>query len=816
MQTIWLSPTNYVTGDPTLRVSYPFVSHPSTIVTCTTPGDYKWVSMGLRLPPNGQLEEVIICYEVSNVRSFISQTRLAEMTTPDHATVVHDDPTHLTSTTPASYNSAVSGLIPTGAVTLELRLNFQNASDEIILGAVGLTTAISSGGQATDTLTNGLNSNIATHGVPTLRFSGPSAAFSIGGFSPPIGAPVAGMPLMVINTTSQSMTIVNSDANSAYKIDTQSGASVTLAPRKSTASFLFDGATNKWILQNPGLVYPVELSVRDFGAQVDGQTVSDGSIDSGTTSLRSATANWTPSDVGKLIVVQFGGPSGAPLATTIASVTNPGVCTLDASASTTTKGSRVDWGTDDTSAIQSAIAAAATSGSYSTIVRLGVGTSLISKPIVVDYSAGVVNLTLCGYGYLYQGAQNYSRLAMAASNRRQTLDIKSLALHLHDMWIDGNNLATYPMELEGNAPPVETLTSDFDAYRFMVSGAVVDAGVEVFINGNSEVDNVSFRRFQFWHDPRNSGGPLKSAANFQITRNSQAFNINLEHGSMYGGAWGVKLDTGGANVKHCQIFNNTVGLISYEAIQDSCFDDIYTEQQEGIPFLVEGNRFADNGFAPILVKNCIMNSANDIVTGCKQTLILQANRLGGNVRIEPAKPPAGGGPIGIFHVIDLGTNFANLDKGFTGDLTKLEQIGTTSWTHPGPNGYFTAAPEVTANSTHLTRVARSLQGSESFAPRVLDGSGTASAITFMVDSLEPNSWIVNKAIGGASITLPPPTLGRSIRFQDATGAASTGAAITLHPNASETINGTSRYSMTTNYGAVTAYCFDGTNWIVAP
>ncbi len=138
MQTIWLSPTNFITGDPTLRVSYPYVSHPSTIVSCTAPGDLKWVSLGLRLPPDVQIEEVIICYEVSNARSFISQTRLAEMTTPDHATVVHDDPTHLTSTTPATYSSAVSGLVPSGAVTLELRLNFQNTSDEILLGAVGV------------------------------------------------------------------------------------------------------------------------------------------------------------------------------------------------------------------------------------------------------------------------------------------------------------------------------------------------------------------------------------------------------------------------------------------------------------------------------------------------------------------------------------------------------------------------------------------------------------------------------------------------------------------------------------------------------
>src|SRR5215471_401034 len=120
-KTIWLSPTEYVTGDPSLEISYPFVSHPSTIVSCTAPGDFKWVSMGLRLPPDAQIGEVIICYEVSNARSFISQVRLVEMTTPDHAAVIHDDPTDLTSTTPATYSSAVSGLIPSGAVTLELR-----------------------------------------------------------------------------------------------------------------------------------------------------------------------------------------------------------------------------------------------------------------------------------------------------------------------------------------------------------------------------------------------------------------------------------------------------------------------------------------------------------------------------------------------------------------------------------------------------------------------------------------------------------------------------------------------------------------------
>jgi hypothetical protein len=139
METVWLSPTGFVTGDPTLQISYPFVSHPGTVVTCTAPSDLKWVSMGLLLPLNAKIEDVIISYEVSSSQSFISQIRLAEMKTPDHATVLHDDPTPLQSTSPASYASHEGGLLAVGAVTLELRLHFQNTGDEIRLGALGVT-----------------------------------------------------------------------------------------------------------------------------------------------------------------------------------------------------------------------------------------------------------------------------------------------------------------------------------------------------------------------------------------------------------------------------------------------------------------------------------------------------------------------------------------------------------------------------------------------------------------------------------------------------------------------------------------------------
>jgi Pectate lyase superfamily protein len=139
MQTIWFSPTEYVTGDPSLGISYPFASHSGTVVTCAAPGDLKWISMGLRVPPNVTIDEVIVCYQVSNPRSYISQVRLVEMTTPDLATVFHDDPTPLNSTSPTSYNSRVTGITPVNAVLLELRLNFKNTTDAIRLGAIGVT-----------------------------------------------------------------------------------------------------------------------------------------------------------------------------------------------------------------------------------------------------------------------------------------------------------------------------------------------------------------------------------------------------------------------------------------------------------------------------------------------------------------------------------------------------------------------------------------------------------------------------------------------------------------------------------------------------
>lgn len=137
MPTEWLAPL-FVTGDPSLRINYPSVQHPNTVVTSTSIGDLKWLSLGLALEPNAALEEVIVCYQVSNARSFIKQVRIEEMSTPDQALVLHDDPAALDSTSAVCYTSNVGGVVPTAAVSLALRLYFGDINDVISLGAVGV------------------------------------------------------------------------------------------------------------------------------------------------------------------------------------------------------------------------------------------------------------------------------------------------------------------------------------------------------------------------------------------------------------------------------------------------------------------------------------------------------------------------------------------------------------------------------------------------------------------------------------------------------------------------------------------------------
>jgi hypothetical protein len=141
-RTVWISPLNFVVSEGTpdweaLSISRGFSGNTIRLKSERT-GDLRWIALPLTIPTDLKIKKLIVCYQVLNSRSFISQIRLSEQKEPPSATVIHDDPTDLTSTTPACYESNVGGLQSQKAITLGLRLNFGDASDHIDIGAIGV------------------------------------------------------------------------------------------------------------------------------------------------------------------------------------------------------------------------------------------------------------------------------------------------------------------------------------------------------------------------------------------------------------------------------------------------------------------------------------------------------------------------------------------------------------------------------------------------------------------------------------------------------------------------------------------------------
>ena len=132
-------------GPPSLLSVRPH-SSPSTALLVTaskavTETDFQWVEIGLTVPDGAKIEGVVVCYQVVTAKpksTYISQTRLTAMTTPNVANVVHDDPANLTSTAPVCYTSKSSGIVVKATITLELKMVFGSPIDKILIGGIAL------------------------------------------------------------------------------------------------------------------------------------------------------------------------------------------------------------------------------------------------------------------------------------------------------------------------------------------------------------------------------------------------------------------------------------------------------------------------------------------------------------------------------------------------------------------------------------------------------------------------------------------------------------------------------------------------------
>jgi hypothetical protein len=111
-----------------------------------------------------------------------------------------------------------------------------------------------------------------------------------------------------------------------------------------------------------------------FNATGNGVCLPNGvmSSSSSPTHLGVATANFVSSDAGKVICVSGAGSGGAPLVTTISSVTDGQHVVLGASCLTTVSTATVHYGTDDSTAINAAILACYNAGGGIVFFPIGI------------------------------------------------------------------------------------------------------------------------------------------------------------------------------------------------------------------------------------------------------------------------------------------------------------------------------------------------------------------------------------------------------------------------------------------------------------
>lgn len=175
----------------------------------------------------------------------------------------------------------------------------------------------------------------------------------------------------------------------------------------------------------PGGGSSEDFNINDYGGVADDLTYSDGAVTG--TAFTSSSATFTSADVGKAIKIAAAGTAGAEHLTTIAAFVSAHAVTLTASAPTSVSGKSFSYGTDNTTALQSAIAAVKAAGGG--VVYFPAGAYAFAGAFVTSDSMGLnpnamiyipaptvsaASSILNGYTVTFRGETNYFKTIAGA------------------------------------------------------------------------------------------------------------------------------------------------------------------------------------------------------------------------------------------------------------------------------------------------------------------------------------------------------------------------------------------------------------------
>lgn len=268
--------------------------------------------------------------------------------------------------------SSYGGVVPSGATATTQTCSDNTtlvSTDAFVQCAISLaSTHFAAGGTTTGTANAQV---VAATSPPVFSLTGNPTVTFIAGFS---------------NTGATTLNVVSTGAKNVLK--KTNGGLVALAAGDiiSGQQYLatYDGTqyelqepsqTTNVPVQAPGLAFVgatlnaaasriYNITLAPYSAPCNYNAVTDGAMGSGSSTLTSATAAFTSSDVGKYIAVGGAAAAGANLFTTIATFTNSTTVTLTSGNASggAISGKTVEYGNDDTAAIQAAFNAAAVGG----------------------------------------------------------------------------------------------------------------------------------------------------------------------------------------------------------------------------------------------------------------------------------------------------------------------------------------------------------------------------------------------------------------------------------------------------------------------
>ena len=111
------------------------------VIRPTTTGVDRVLEQGLQVPPGFAIKRIAICYQASNLASFISHIKLTQLTGPDSFSEVFNDPGDKTSTSATCVDSMEAPALVDpnqGPVRLNLGVTFTSTADLIMIRAIGL------------------------------------------------------------------------------------------------------------------------------------------------------------------------------------------------------------------------------------------------------------------------------------------------------------------------------------------------------------------------------------------------------------------------------------------------------------------------------------------------------------------------------------------------------------------------------------------------------------------------------------------------------------------------------------------------------